>query len=96
MKITDILDIADKVNANKDCPNCDIPFGECFDCHVTTQDFLLTAYPMESKLRSIVDILPEIKQTIQVYRNYRRDNDGNDTTGYYDDLLAKIEKWENE
>ena len=41
----------------------------------------------------IVDILPEIKQTIEVYKNYRNELDANPTE-YYADLLAKIEKWE--
>ena len=55
---------------------------EIADKPLTESEYLPLAATMESKLRSMVDMLPEI---------YNGLNSGN-----YDDLLSKIEKWENE
>lgn len=54
-------------------------------------DAAALAPKMEAKLQEIVKLLPEITQTIEVYRNYRNETDANPTT-YYDDLLTKLEK----
>ena len=75
MKIADILEIADKATLFKS------------DYIPTLSNFrdenkaVIRVIPeMEFKLRSMVDMLPEI---------YNGLNSGN-----YDDLLSKIEKWE--
>ena len=60
-------------------------------------EYIATAPQMESKLRSIVDMLPEIESlTACAANSIDCDNVNGLNGGDYWNLLAKLEKWRNE
>lgn len=119
MKITDILDIADKrtkglwfcmkdgFSRKQKVPTVYMGDDElryiafCDDFmnikptnNEANAEYISIAPEMESKLRSIVDMLPEIKTSIRwLINTYEKQGS---PVIVEKDLLTKLEKWENE
>lgn len=86
MKITEILEIADKAN------KAEKSWGSGNE---TTTDFRETIFPeMESKLRAMHKLMPEIKFYLQdlCAKDYIRTGTNPKVT----DLLTILEKWKDE
>lgn len=88
--IKDLKDIKEDLEFIRDCHKAPKTMKFVVQKAISRLDVVMGKYSEMQRM------LPDIKQTIEVYRNYRKEIDANDTTGFYDDLLTKIQGWENE